>query len=102
MPVTRPLAASDARNTAAPTSDQAIHRRVGEDLLAAFGWGAVFFKEQAAVLLSGEKVRGDGVDPHAFVGPLPRSHTGTRRPCPLSRSLRLRLCTKRRTFVPHK
>ena len=38
---------------------------MGEDLLAGFGWGAVFFKVQAAVLLRGEEARGGGVDPHA-------------------------------------
>ena len=50
---------------------KAIHRRVGEDLLAALGWGTVVFKGQAAVLLGREEARGDGVDPHAFVGLLP-------------------------------
>ena len=44
---------------------KAVHGRVGEDLLAAFGWGAVVFKEQATVLLGGEEAWGDGVDPHA-------------------------------------
>ena len=61
---------------------KAIHGRVGEDLLAALGWGVVFFKEQAAVLLREEEAWGDGVDPHSFV--------------------HLRICTKRRTFVSHK
>ena len=74
VPVMKPLAVSDARNTAAPTSSsgrpKAVHGGVGEDLLAALGWGAVVFKEQAAVLLGGEEARGDGVDPYAFVGPL--------------------------------
>ena len=82
--------------------DKAVHGGVGEDLLAAFGWGAVVFKGQAAVLLGEKKAQGDGVDPHALVAPLSRSCTGTGRPCPLSRSLQLRLCTKRRTFVSHK
>ena len=44
---------------------KAVHGRVGEDLLAALGWGAVVFKEQAAVLLGEEEAQGDGVDPHA-------------------------------------
>ena len=34
---------------------KAVHGCVGEDLLATFGWGAVVFKEQAAVLLGGKK-----------------------------------------------
>ena len=50
---------------------EAVHGGVGENLLATFGWGSVLFKEQAAILFGGEKAWGDGVDPHAFVGPLP-------------------------------